>query len=230
MRLRSLLLSAAVAVPLVSAQSVDELKEKNLLMGVDLVVKTGGAHAMGEKDAKVTIVEFFDYQCPYCGVFADQTLAKLLVEYVKTGKVRYIVRNFPQEKIHPFAPKAAEMGECAGEQGKYWEAHLRLLKDQQTLETASMGLDQSKFQECLDSGRAAAKVKSDLEEGRELKVPGTPSFYFGYSDPADPLQVRAVKLLVGSHTFKVFEDVIGSLLNPPPGKGETHRAEAVQRR
>jgi predicted DsbA family dithiol-disulfide isomerase len=199
---------------LVAAQSLDELRSHDLLTDVDLSIRIPGAQSLGDNNAGVVIVEFFDFQCPYCAVHVEQTLPRVLDEYVKTGKVRYVFLNFPNEKIHPLAPKAAEMAECAAEQGKYWEAHLQLYKNQRDVDTKTLGLDRSRFEECVDTGQASAKVQSDLEQGRKIKTPGTPSFYFGNPDPEDPSTIHAVKLLVGSQTFHVFTDLFEEFLNP----------------
>ena len=146
---------------------------KDILMGKqppleDVFVSTAGAPSLGERTAKVTIIEFSDYQCPFCGRYATQTMPLLLDEYVKTGKVRYIFRNFPLEQLHPSAEKAAEAGACAGDQGKFWEAHDRFFKNQQGLDAkqvlghaAALGLDVATFQQCLDTGKYASVVKAD---------------------------------------------------------------------
>ena len=113
---RALVLLAAgtSAFPLASAQSTDEpkggqadiqeaLRTGKTFIDVDVLVSTAGAQARGENDAKVAMVEFFDYECPYCGVHADLALPQVLAEYVQTGKLRYVFRNFPVERLHPLA-------------------------------------------------------------------------------------------------------------------------------
>ena len=112
-------------------------------------------------------------------------------------------RNFPLEQIHPFAEKAAEAAACAGDQGKYWEAHDRFFKNQSALDAKGMaghaavlGLDSAKFQDCLTSGKYAAQVKSDVAEGQKYNVRGTPAFFFG-TDVKDS-KLHAVKFLSGA--------------------------------
>ena len=200
---------------------------KDILMGKqppleNVFVTTTGAPALGEKDAKVTMIEFSDYQCPFCGRYATQTMSQVLDEYVKSGKVRYIFRNFPLEQLHPMAAKAAEAALCADEQGKYWEAHDRFFKNQQALDAKEMqghavvlGLDAAKFQQCVDGGKYTAQVKNDVVEGSQLGVKGTPTFFFGLTDPKDPAKLRAVKLLSGAVPFANFKEAIDNLLNPP---------------
>ena len=84
----------------------------------DVYVSTVGAQSTGDAKAKVVLVEFSDYQCPFCGRYANETYSKIADDYVKTGKVKYVLRNFPLEQLHPNAEKAAEAAECAGDQGK----------------------------------------------------------------------------------------------------------------
>lgn len=143
-------------------------------------VDTGNAAAIeGGRDAPVQLVEFADYQCPYCQK-ANSDLVKLLEEY--KGKVSIIYKDFPLP-MHPHAEKAAEAARCAGAQGKFWEYHNLLFKDKK-LETSdlkqnakTLNLDSAKFDTCLDSGQEAAPVKKDQDEGMKLGLSGTPSFF-----------------------------------------------------
>jgi len=245
----TLCVAAAVSAPAAYAQSANDIgslrKEveavkasqaemqknikiiKDILMGKQpplegVVVSTVGAQLLGDAKAKVMLVEFSDYQCPFCGRYANDTYSKIIDDYVKTGKVRYALRNFPLEQIHPNAEKAAEAAECAGEQGKYWEMHERLFKNQSQLDAKELpghavvlGLDQDKFKQCLDTGKFTAKVKADISDGGKLNVRGTPTFFFGYPDPKDPSKLNAVKLLSGAQPLSAFTDVLDALLNPP---------------
>jgi protein-disulfide isomerase len=134
----------------------------------------------GPDNAKVTIVEFSDFQCPFCGK-AHDTVEEVMSAYA--GKVRLVFRQFPLE-FHENAPKAAEAALCANEQKKFWDFHDVLFKNQQKLKVedlkqhaASMGLDASKFNECLDSGRMASAVKEDQAAGAKAGVNGTPAFF-----------------------------------------------------
>ena len=206
-----LLLSTGIA----AAQSLADLKSTNLLLDVDLTVNTAAAHFQGSDSARLTLVEFFDLECPNTADYCDRAFPQVIDAYVKTGKLRYLALDFPIEKFHSNALKAATLAQCAGEQGRFWEARPRLLSNPVILDTAALGLDRSRFQECMESGRGAAKVKTGLEEGRKLKMPGTPSFYLGYRDPADQSKVHAIKLLIGTQPFGVFQDLIDSLLKVP---------------
>jgi len=241
--------AGALSAPAAWAQSASDVKElqkevealktgqkemqktlqivKDILMGKqppleDVYVSTLGAQSVGDAKAKVLLLEFSDYQCPFCGKYANETYSKIVDDYVKTGKVRYMMRNFPLEQIHPFAEKAAEAAECAGEQGKYWEMHERLFKNQASLDAKEipghavvLGMDQAQFKQCLDTGKFTAKVKADIADGAKVNVRGTPTFFFGYADTKDPSKLKAVRLLSGAQPLTAFTDVLEKLLNPP---------------
>ncbi|HET7100115.1 MAG TPA: thioredoxin domain-containing protein, partial [Terriglobia bacterium] len=92
-----------------------------------------GDPVMGDKDARVALVEFTDYQCPFCGRAFRQTYPPVVAEYVKTGKLRYVIHNYPLTQLHANAFRAAEAARCAQDQGKFWEMHDRLFSDQKAL-------------------------------------------------------------------------------------------------
>ncbi len=190
-------------------------KPENVFISLD------GAPAMGDPKARVAIVEFADYQCPYCGIHANQTLPQIVTDYVKTGKVRYFFKDFPIEAIHSQAFKAAETARCAGEQGKYWEMHDRLFKDQLIVianaapkHALALGLDVSKFQQCLDNDMYAPQIRKDLQEGRKQNIPGTPEFYLGTLD-AQGSGMNVVSMLGGAYPYGAFQQLLGALLFPP---------------
>jgi protein-disulfide isomerase len=141
-------------------------------------------------------------------------------EYVKTGKLRLAVRDFPLESIHPQALKAAEATHCAAEQDKYWEMHDRLFAHQQNLSPGELpghakevGLDVARFQECLTSGKYEGKVRAGLSDGLKAGVRGTPTFYLGLADPDGKLKV--LKVLRGALAVGVFKSAIDSALAAP---------------
>lgn len=182
-------------------------------------ITTAAAMKMGSEKAPLVMVEFSDYQCPFCGRFATTTFDSLVNEYVKTGKVQYAFKNFPLRDIHPYAQKAAEAAECMGEQGRYWEAHEKLFWNQQALEAndlvryaEELGLDVPKFQMCFDGSKYVAKVNADLAEGLKLDVRGTPGFFLGYRDPKDPSRMQAVKFINGAVPLEEFKQTIDALL------------------
>lgn len=185
----------------------------------DLTLSVEGAPFMGDEKAKLTLIEFSDYQCPFCARHASQTLPQIVTDYVKTGKVKYVLRDFPLEPIHPSALKAAEAARCAGDQGKYWPMHDRLVVNPRNLGAEDMtghakavGLDLQPFQGCLGSGKHAAKVRQDLADGQNAGVNGTPTFFIGFTDQKSP-KIRATKMLVGAQPFPKFKEAIEGLLS-----------------
>lgn len=141
--------------------------------------------ARGNADAPVTIVEFTDYQCPYCRRFQAESWPALERNYVDTGKVRFIVRDLPL-KIHSSARPAAEAAHCAGEQGQFWPMHAALLARSMRLDEASLlagaqslGLDVRRFRECLTSNKYETAIVRNIAQAEVLGVKGTPTFIIG---------------------------------------------------
>jgi protein-disulfide isomerase len=159
--------------------------------------------ARGPDNAPITIVEFSDFQCPYCSR-ASATVDEVLNAY--PGKIRLVFRHYPLP-FHAEAPKASEASMCANEQGKFWEYHDVLFKNQQQLAVADLknhasaiGLDAAKFAECLDSGKNASVVEKDMEAGKKVGVNGTPAFF-----------INGI-MLSGAQPIEEFKAVIDSEL------------------
>jgi protein-disulfide isomerase len=159
--------------------------------------------AKGPEGAPVTIVEFSDFQCPFCSR-AIGTVDEVLKAY--PDKVRLVFRQFPLE-FHKQAPKAAEASLCAHDQGKFWEMHDKLFANQKALEVPALkgyakelGLDAAKFDKCLDSGEKAATVQADMADGQKVGVNGTPAFF-----------INGI-LLSGAQPFEEFKSVIDAEL------------------
>jgi protein-disulfide isomerase len=178
-----------------------------------------GASWLGDLKAKVTIVEFSDYQCPLSSQHFNWTMGQIVDEYVKTGKLKYVFRDFPLESIHPLAPKAAEAAHCAGEQGKYWEMHDRFLRGQLSNEAnvlllhgQVLRLDVPRLQQCIDTGAQSAKVRESVETGKKAGVQGTPAFFLGLTDP-DGRMLQAVISIAGAQPYDTFKEAIDKLLS-----------------
>jgi protein-disulfide isomerase len=160
-----------------------------------------GAPTAGKKDAPVELVEFSDFQCPFCQRMAP-TLKEVKQKY--PDKVKIVYRQFPLTNIHPFAFKAAEASLCANEQGKFWELHDVMFSDQKKLGVSdlkaaakSLGMDEGKFNSCLDSGRYVEQVQKDSKEAQRLGVTGTPAIF-----------INGVQLNGGAVPYTVVEDAI----------------------
>jgi protein-disulfide isomerase len=144
-------------------------------------VSIKGAPVRGPADAPVTLVEFSDFECPFC-TQAHPTLKQILERY--PGKVRLAYRDFPLDSIHPQARRAAEAARCAHDQGKFWEYHDVLFAQSPKLATEDLrryaeqvGLDITKFDSCVAGGTHKAAVQRDLDEGHRLGITGTPAFF-----------------------------------------------------
>ncbi len=146
-----------------------------------LTFDNSAAPTAGNRDAPVTIVEYSDFQCPYCKGVAPSLKQ---VEQKFGDKVRVVYRQFPLSSIHQFAAKAAEASLCANEQGKFWSLHDAMFADQTKLAVSDLkqtarrlGMDGRKFDECLDTGRFVEQVQNDAKEGQRLGVTGTPALF-----------------------------------------------------
>lgn len=162
---------------------------------------------LGNPDAPVVMVEFSDFQCPFCARFWSQTLPEIKEKYIKTGKVRFVYRDFPISSIHSNAQKASEAGECADEQGKFWEYHDLIFSRQAQMSVANykrwaaeLKLDTARFNACLDSGTYADEVAKDFADGQAAGVSGTPTFFING------------QRLVGALPFEQFKTMLDAAL------------------
>jgi len=163
---------------------------------------------LGPKDAPVAIVEFSDFQCPFCKT-ATTTLKQVMAKY--QGKVKLVFRDFPLANIHPLAPKAHEAARCAAEQQKFWEYHDLLFERSPNLSPAELKqyagelkLDGESFARCLDGGKYQQAVAGDVEEGSRLGASGTPTFFING------------RILVGAKPLTAFQKLIDSELAKTP--------------
>jgi protein-disulfide isomerase len=174
-----------------------------------------GWYAMGRDDAPVTVVEFTDYQCPFCRRFEADSFAQLKKEYIDTGKVRFVSRDLPLD-FHPNAPAAAMAARCAGDQHKFWE-----MRDAMMLDTATdlspdsilkygqkTNLDMTAFRGCLSDKKYTDAIKKDTADAGTLGISGTPSFVIGKTDKNEIAGVR----IVGAVPYTVFDSAIKDLL------------------
>lgn len=178
-----------------------------------------GAPFLGRADAPVTVVEFSDYECPFCQRFFATTLPALKRDYVDAGKVRYVFRDYPLDQLHPQARKAAEAAHCAGDQGKFWEMHDVLFQNAKALSppqlaehARAVGLDGAAFDECLASGRHAARVERGLADGAAAGVRGTPAFVIGKTKAGDVVEGTPIR---GAQSLETFRRIIDQALAQP---------------
>ncbi len=169
-------------------------------------------NAIGDPNAPVTIIEYTDYQCPFCSRYVEQSFAQIKEKYVETGQVYYVFKDFPLTNIHPQAVQAAEATRCAAEQDAFLPMHDRLFAEQGAWSgnpdaaaqfkqyAQDLALDSAAFDECLDSGRQQTAVMADLEEGAAIGVNGTPAFIInGHA-------------MSGAQPYPIFEQAIEQFL------------------
>lgn len=188
------------------AAPVAEIKDPGVLL-------SGKDAVLGSNSAPVTIVEFSDFQCPFCRSFFEGAYAQIKKDYIDTGKVKVAFRHYPLP-FHSAARPSALAAECAAEQGKFWQLHDKMFLEQAKKGTgtisygttelkqwaAEIGLTASKFNSCLDNSKYASKVDADIADGAKYGVSGTPSFFVNG------------KQLVGAQPFEKFKALIDSEL------------------
>jgi len=170
--------------------------------------------SLGRADAPITLVEFADYECPFCKGFHTSTYAELKKNYIDTGKVRFVTRDLPLE-FHPTASSAAEAVRCAGDQDKYWQLRDALLTNPSAPNDAvikkaaeSLSIEMKAFQACLDSNKYKGDVQEDAAEAATLHLDGTPSFVLGSTlgDKLDGI------VLAGAQPYASFDSAIQDML------------------
>jgi protein-disulfide isomerase len=221
--------SAAAANPGTSGQTGTQVAQPTATAPAIVAASVDDDPAWGPEDAPVTIIEFSDFECPYCDRFFSETYPQIKQDY--EGQIRFVYRDFPLSSIHPWAQKAAEAGECANEQGKFWEYHDVVFQSQTNIndsyQTAAqsgdasaglaaavdalkglapgVGLDSTAFDQCLDSGKYTAEVQKDYQDGLSYGVTGTPAFF-----------INGVAV-IGAQPYANFKAVIDAALQEAGG-------------
>lgn len=179
------------------------------------MIMQNGSPILGDPNAKVTIVEFGDYQCTYCHLFHVNTKDALLQQYVDTGKANFVFRDFPLNG--PDSVLAAEASYCAGDQDKYWQYHDELYKNwagektgwvnQKSLDkfATTVGLDLGKFDKCMSDNKYEQKVLDNQKFGENIGIDGTPSFII--------FSGKNITKVVGAQPITVFQQVIDKFSN-----------------
>lgn len=187
-------------------------------LGFAQSVAFDGTHFKGNKNASITLIEFADYQCPFCARFSRETLPQIERDYIATGKVKYVFSHFPLENHHPDSFKAAVAAECAGEQRKFWEMHSRLFSLQDTQyfndwprHAEMLALDSTQFMRCLDSQATSSKVRTDLANGKNGGVKVTPTFFIGFTE-SNVSQMKPLQQILGAKPYTTFKEAFDGLL------------------
>jgi len=174
---------------------------------------------LGNPNAPLTIVEFSDFQCPFCAKFHAQTLPLINENYIKTGKVKFVYRDFPITGIHPNALPAALASECADDQGKFWQFHDKIFQNQEEWKSLDLNqivtllkqyagelkLNEDEFGACLDSGKYVDEVNNDYQDGQKYGIEGTPGFFIGN----DKIGYTKVS---GAKPYPSFQSVLDEVL------------------
>jgi protein-disulfide isomerase len=183
-----------------------------------VVIDTRDAPALGPENAPVTIVEFGDFQCPFCAQGA-KSLRKFLTMY--PDRVRWVFMHYPLRVAHPHAALAHEAAVAAQEQGKFWEMHDLIMRNQTNIRYGDLvryaeeiGLDMGPFKDALDTRRLRGRVIHDLEEGRRLRVPGTPTYFVNG------------KRVVGAQTTYGFHSLVDAIIRQPAAAAPPESADA----
>ena len=171
-------------------------------------VATGGAFAIGSKEAPITMVEFTDFQCPFCQRFHENTFSELKKNYIDTGKVRFVSRDLPLD-FHPNAMQAAEAGRCAGEQGQFWPMRDWMGSNPDQLDMSHLlaraiefKLNVVQFHACITDNKYKDAIQADIQEAAKIGASGTPSFVIGKTAP-DAIDGE---LIIGAMPYTVFDD------------------------
>ncbi len=191
-------------------------------------VSTRGKQSMGAKDAPITIVEFTDYQCPYCLRFSKTTFPNLKRKYIDTGKVRWVALNLPLA-FHKDATKAAQAAHCAGEQDKFWEMRDELFKNPKKLNVAylpahaaTISLDIEAFNACLQSTRHLDAIAREGKDANAVRLTGTPSFIIGKTSD----DVVSGPVLIGALPLVRFDATISKVMAQKPAQQKAQEQKA----
>lgn len=190
--------------------------------GAPVKVSVDDDPILGDKKAKVTLIEFSDYECPFCKKYFTDTYPQIKKDYIDTGKVKMVFRDLPLG-FHQNAPKQAEAAECARKQGGdsvYFKYHDQIFTkttsggtglalDQLPVMAKELGLNINKFQQCLDSGEFKSEVEKDLADAGKVGASGTPTFFIGES--TNNGEIDGIKV-VGAQPYIAFKTIIDELL------------------
>jgi len=197
-------------------------QQRELIDALDAIrgsatIDISGDPALGSEDALVTLIEFSDYECPFCIRHFTQTMAAIDEKLIRTGRIQYVFRDFPIAQLHPAAIGAHRATRCAAEQGKFWEMHTKMFSPAGThtaealeAHATAAGVSLAPYRECVTNARSAASVQASVDTAVQLGANGTPAFFVGIRDPKTN-HVRILQGLSGAQPFAEFEKVIAAV-------------------
>ena len=198
-------------------QNLENFQKRFSTVKTLITVNSDGAPFMGSKEARVTLIEFSDYQCFFCRRHDRKVAPKIIKDYVETGNVKYVFRDFPLDS-HPTASLAALAAHCAGDQNHYWKMNDLLFRYQKVLSpnvligfAESLGLNNATFQKCVENGKYAKKVLNSRNDGEKAGVDSTPYFFLGFTNQKSSKIIVKI-ILKGAQPYQVFQNAIESLL------------------
>jgi len=172
----------------------------------------------GNRNANVVLVEFADYECPYCRQFAKDTMKQIEHDYIDSGRIGFVFHDFPIESSHPHAFSAALAALCAGEQGHLWEMNRKLLAKSSALgredlfrNAETLKLDMGKFGGCFADDKTANRLRQVMREASALGIDGTPMFLLGIRKPGSN-KIKGLRMIEGGYPFEVFKATIDMLI------------------
>lgn len=221
----AILLAAGVGGFMTLSSEIESLRESQRQLTAELagmrkspVVDLAGVPWRGGRDAVVTLLEYSDYECPYCIRHFAVTMPQIEKNYIQPGRIRYAFRDNPVDQLHPQAIRAHEAARCAGDLGKYWEMHGRLFTgpgthaDEALVDHAgALGLPAADFKTCLESGRHTEDIRRTVAEASSFGANGTPAFFLGLRDPATD-QIRLTRAITGAQPYEVFAQALEAML------------------
>jgi protein-disulfide isomerase len=182
------------------------------------IVDLADGHQRGNPDARVALIEFSDYECPFCIRHSQQTMPLIEKNYIATGKILYGFRDYPIDALHPQAIRGHEAARCAGDQGKFWEMHGRMF-GQPSIHTpgaleavaTQIGLDMGAYRSCVANNTHTAAIRQSVALIDSFGASGTPAFFVGIIDP-DTNKVKITRAITGAVPFAQFAQAIEAAL------------------
>ena len=176
-----------------------------------------GEPVRGDSSARIAMIEYADFECPFCGQYMRQAYPKIAQDYIRTGKIKYIYRDLPLS-MHAHAMLAAQAARCAGDQGKFWEMHDSLFANQTALteidmsnRAKSLGMDSDQLVQCISSQKYADEVSKSAAEAQKMGIDGTPTFFLGViQENGDVVKVQ--KTITGAYPYTIFQTDLDELL------------------
>jgi protein-disulfide isomerase len=182
----------------------------------DVEFEISNNSVMGSNSARLIMVQFSDYSCSHCAFFTKVTLPDIQKNYIDTGKIRFVVIDYPFPGNLP-AVTAAEAAHCASDQGKFWEMHEEIMFDQAKIEdingiASSINLDMTDFKVCMEIKKYADAVLKNVALADKLAIPTVPGFIIGVVDPNNPKKVKGISYIRGAKPYDIFKEEIEKAL------------------